>query len=82
MTLRGQSYKEIRAVFMQTHFGKVTLELAVGQQRVVVKTPMGIQHTCNREELAKSDNPLLRSCKVTDPERFKEFIGKLGALDA
>ena len=82
MALRGQSYKQIRAVFMQTSYGKVTLELAVGQQRVLVKDSAGIKLTLNREEVKTRQHPLLDTCRDSDKERFNAFCTELSELNA
>ena len=82
MALRGQSYKQIRAVFMSTSYGKITLELAVGQQRVLVKDSAGIKLTLNRGEVETHQHPLLIACRETEGNTFKKFIEGLGELDA
>jgi hypothetical protein len=76
-----QSYTEIRQMFVGTGFGNISLELAVGRARVIVKDHQGIKYTLNREDVRASEHLLIEACKKKHPDTFKAFCDKVENLD-
>jgi len=75
------SYTDIRYNFIGTDYGNVSLELAVGRERVVVKDKQGIKVTLDRRDVSTSEHPLIVACKEHEEDRFLEFCDKLEKLD-
>ena len=75
------SYTDIRYMFVGTDYGNVSLELAVGRERVVVKDKQGIKLTLDRRDVRDSEANLIAACRDLDPERFKVFCDKMDRLD-
>jgi len=71
-------YKDVRATFLNTEFGTLHIELAVGATKVIVKDGMGIKGSIPVIDLEASPNNLVLACKEADPERFADLIKRLG----
>ncbi len=74
------SYKQLRATFVGTPFGNVSIELAVGQSRVLVKDAQGIKLTLPIAELRDTTNLLVQSVREVAADRFNELCDKLEAI--
>jgi hypothetical protein len=71
-------YQDVRATFLNTEYGKLQIELAVGATKVIVKDDMGIKGSIPVADLAESQNTLVLACKEADPELFDDLIKRLG----
>jgi hypothetical protein len=72
-------YKTVRKIFPDTAYGKLEVELAVGETTVLVKDAMGIKATLPTDVVKDSDNTLINACRESDEAKFEELIKKLGA---
>lgn len=77
-----QSYKQIKRVFPKTDYGKVTLELAVGQEKVLIKDRQGIKLTLDRRDMEDNQHELVQACRKAEPEKFNAFLNELLEIDA
>jgi hypothetical protein len=72
-------YQDVRATFLDTDYGKLHIELAVGATKVIVKDDMGIKASLLVGDLRESQHVLVLACKEAYPERFEGLLTRLGA---
>ena len=77
-----QSFKTINATFIATEFGKVKLELAVGQEQVLTIDHGGIKGKCPVHLVRESVRPLIAACRESDEPKFNAFCDALDKLGA
>lgn len=79
LTGRKQSYKSIRRTFVGTEYGNVSLELAVGQAKVIIIND-NIKGTLLTGEVRDHDNVFIAACRKLDDKKFSAFCDELDAL--
>ena len=77
-----QSFKTLNATFQDTEFGKIKLELAVGQEQVLTIDRGGIKGKCPVHLVRKSVRPLVAACREYDEPKFNAFCDALDKLGA
>tara|TARA_R110002012_G_scaffold314230_1_gene526711 strand:+ start:417 stop:665 length:249 start_codon:yes stop_codon:yes gene_type:complete len=76
------SYKQARATFVDTAYGNVAIELAVGQSKVIVKDSQGIKLSLPIAELRESKHELIKAARDKDKDKFKGLCDTLEAINA
>ena len=76
------SYKQARATFVDTPYGNLSIELAVGQARVIVKDAQGIKLSLPIAELRESEHELIKAARETKEDTFNKLCDTLEAINA
>jgi len=77
-----QSFKTLNATFQDTEFGKVKLELAVGQVNVLSIDKQGIKGTTPKSLVRESTAKLIEACRASDEAQFNSFCNELDKVSA
>lgn len=77
LTGRKQSYKELRTQFVGTEYGHTRLEMAVGQEKVLVINSNQLKHSMLIKNLRESDNVLVAACRDKDEDKFNAYCDAL-----
>ena len=75
-------YMQERATFVGTPYGKLSIELAVGQTTVLVKDAQGIKLTLPIPELRESQHALVQAARDTKGNTFTKLCDALEAINA
>ena len=76
-----QSYKDVRATFVETKVGRVELSLAVGQEDVAIINNKQLKGAVPRRGIRDStSNPFVNACRSADIDKFDKLCKQLEAV--
>ena len=71
------SFLKIKSVFLDTRFGKVSLELSTDRAKVLAIDNMGIKATILLGDVEASIDPFVLACREANPDKFSAFCKML-----
>jgi len=71
------SFLKIKSVFLDTRFGKVSLELSTDRAKVLAIDNMGIKATILLGDVEASIDPFVLACREANPDKFSTFCALL-----
>ena len=71
------SFLKIKSVFLDTRFGKVSLELSTDRAKVLAIDNMGIKSATPLGAVTYAPEPFLRACAESNPDKFSAFCKML-----
>ena len=77
MPAMKNSFLKIKSVFLDTRFGKVSLELSTDRAKVLAIDNMGIKETILLGDVKASSAPFVLACREANPNKFSTFCALL-----
>jgi hypothetical protein len=74
------SFLQIKSTFVDTAFGKISLQLSTDRAHVMAVSKQGIQVTLPLATVPASDDRWVSACREADTDKFNSFISKLQAI--
>jgi hypothetical protein len=74
------SFLQIKSTFVDTAFGKISLQLSTDRAKVMAVSTQGIQVTLPVATVDASNDRWVSACRDADPDKFNSFISKLEGI--